>query len=358
MVDWTLDRIDIEGFLSIRSASVKLNRLNALVGANGAGKSNFVRVFELLGRLVDGELGLFVGLNGGAGSLINDRAERIALRIRASNVEYDASLLQAADQKLIFGFEYAHVSSTGEAVHLDGGSSESGLRPLGYPLGPELGGVRVFHFHDTSVRSPIKQAIPTADNIALRNDGANLAAMLFDLARSSDKAKAVAYRRIVSAIQTVAPFFRDFVLVPEEQDRVRLRWRQVGSDGVFSADQMSDGTLRFICLTTLLLHPDLPALVVLDEPELGLHPFAIMQLAELLRQAATRSQVLFATQSVTLLGQFQLDDVIVVERRDGASQFLRPDRRALAEWLAEYSLGELWEKNLLGGRPNREGLDG
>lgn len=357
MADGALDRIDIEGFLSIRSASVRLNRLNVLVGANGAGKSNFVRFFELLGRLADGELGRFVGLNGGAGVLLNDRAERIALRIRSHSLEYDASLLQATEQKLIFGSECMHVSESGESVQLDGGSSETGLPRLGYSLGAVLRGVRVFHFHDTSLRSPIKQAAPTANNIALRSDGGNLAAVLLDLMRSGEPAKTAALRRIVAVIRQVVPFFRDFVLVPEEQDRVRLRWRQVDSDDVFSADQMSDGTLRFLCLATLLLLPELPRVVVLDEPELGLHPFAIVQLADLLRQAATRSQVVFATQSVTLLDQFQLDDVIVVERRDGASQFVRPDRQALTEWLAEYSLGELWEKNLLGGRPNREGLN-
>jgi predicted ATPase len=120
---------------------------------------------------------------------------------------------------------------------------------------------------------------------------------------------------------------------------------------------MSDGTLRFVCLATLLLQPDLPELVVLDEPELGLHPFAIVQLADLLRQASTRSQVLLATQSVTLVSQFELADLIVAERRDGASEFSRPDPEPLAQWLAEYSLGELWEKNLLGGRPHREGRD-
>lgn len=130
------------------------------------------------------------------------------------------------------------------------------------------------------------------------------------------------------------------------------------SDAVFSANQMSDGTLRFVCLVTLLLSPTLPSLVVLDEPELGLHPYAIVQLAGLLRQASTRSQVLIATQSVTLMNQFAIEDLIVVEREGGASTFERPDPVRLQAWLDEYSLGELWEKNLLGGRPGRAGSHG
>jgi predicted ATPase len=198
---------------------------------------------------------------------------------------------------------------------------------------------------------------PVADNITLRNDAGNLAAVLLALQDNDVSSHRAAYRRIVGAIRGVAPFFRDFVLKPTSSDRIQLRWRPVDSDAVFSADQLSDGTLRFICLVTLLLQPELPALVVLDEPELGLHPYAIVQLADLLRQAAVRSQVLLATQSVTLMNQFELADLIVVQRENGASTFTRPDPDKLSDWLDEYSLGELWEKNLIGGRPGDVGRE-
>jgi predicted ATPase len=217
-----------------------------------------------------------------------------------------------------------------------------------------LEGCRVYHFHDTSGDAPVKQFTSTADNLVLRNDAGNLAAVLLNLKDSERRAEQATYSRIVGTIRQVAPFFRDFVLKPEANDRIRLRWRQQDSDAVFSANQMSDGTLRFVCLATLLLQPDLPALVVLDEPELGLNPFAIVQLAGLLRQASSRSQVLIATQSVTLMNQFEIGDLIVVERRKGASEFTRRDPAEFDEWREEYSLGELWEKNLIGGRPGRE----
>lgn len=347
-----MNRILIEGFLSIRSARIKLRRLNALVGANGAGKSNIVRVFEFLARLADSELALFVGLNGGASTLLHDREQQIRLVVDAGDVTYQALLIAGANDELIFGLE--SVADREIRAEFGNGNKEGYLAQTRdqrwFPLRNLFAGCRVYHFHDTSRNAPVKQYVPTADNVVLRADAGNLAAVLLDL----QNADSPAYRRIVGAVQQVAPFFRDFVLRPENNDRVRLRWRQVDSDTVFSAHQMSDGMLRYACLATLLLQPELPALVVLDEPELGLHPFAIMQLADLLRQASTRSQVLFATQSVTLISQFELDDVIVAERRDGASFFSRPDPERLAEWLTDYSLGELWEKNLLGGGPRPE----
>jgi predicted ATPase len=362
MADRELKSIEVEGYASIRSASVRLGSLNVLVGANGAGKSNFVRVFELLGRLAEGELGLFVGMNGGASAMLNTdpEVERIGIRIDGARYDYEVVLVSGSNDELIFAHEKSR--RVGGGLPLPSGGRETFLHraveleahePDGFAVEvlASLRGCRVYHFHDTSRNAPVKRLVPTADNLSLRSDAGNLAAVLLTLSESDDKVDRAAYRRIVKAIQQVAPFFRDFVLAPEGSDRVRLRWRQNDSDAVFSAEQMSDGTLRFVCLATLLLHPRLPSLVVLDEPELGLHPYAVVQLADLLRQASVRSQVLIATQSVTLMNQFGIEDLVVVERVDGASTFSRPDRERLGAWLEEYSLGELWEKNLIGGRP-------
>jgi predicted ATPase len=212
---------------------------------------------------------------------------------------------------------------------------------------PILAGCRVFHFHDTSSDAPVKRRVDDADNVTLAPDARNLAALLLRL-QSED---ATTYRRIVRSIQTVAPFFGDFVL-KSEAGSLRLRWQEKGLDNVFSADDFSDGTLRFICLVTLLLQPDRPGTVVLDEPELGLHPFALNQLANLLRGAASEScKLILATQSVTLLSHFEASELAVIERGATGSAVHRLDAAALEAWLEDYSLGELWEKNLLGGRP-------
>jgi predicted ATPase len=276
---------------------------------------------------------------------------------------YSADLIAAAGDELIFMDERVWLSGTNLGPQSIGrGHRESRLAQVGvreewdpssgyWPIVDALRGCRVFHFHDTSRKAPVKQQGYVSDNLMLHPDAGNLAAVLLNLRRTESSS----YRRIVAVIRQVAPFFRDFVLVPEgSADRLRLRWQQEGSDTVFPADALSDGTLRFICLATLLAQPRPPKIIVLDEPELGLHPFAIVQLAEMLRTISKRSQVVVATQSVTLMNQFEADDLIVVERRSGFSSFERLDQKKLSDWLADYSLGDLWEKNLLGGRPQAE----
>jgi predicted ATPase len=356
-----LKSVVVEGFTSIRSAALPLHDLNVLVGANGAGKSNFIRALGLLGRIVDSELSLFVGLSGGANALLSiDQAvpRLIRLEVESYAGSYTAELVPAAGDTLIFSDETIWPHDTPVLTSLGRGHRETALtatRPLwvpgAEPLVETLRGCRVFHFHDTSRGAPVKQQGYTADNRSLHPDAGNLAAVMLRL-RDGDRAR---YQRIVRTVKQVAPFFRDFVLEPElAAGRVRLRWQQEGSDTILPADALSDGTLRFICLAALLGQAELPGLIILDEPELGLHPFAIVQLAGMLRTASRGSQVLLATQSVTLMNQFELDDLIVVERREGSSVFERPDPDRLSEWLADYSLGELWEKNILGGRPGPE----
>jgi predicted ATPase len=356
----------VEGHTSIESARVDLGSINVLVGANGSGKSNFVRVLELLGRIADRDLALYVELAGGASSLVRQPGGTgIRLVAEGEVLKYEAQLAVTNDDRLVFADENLTLNETRRYSLGSSGSRESPLSQL-HAVNPQslyeahpnlrgevaaaldlLRGCRVFHFHDTSATAPVKQAGPTADNLELAFDARNLAAVLASMTDTDPKA----YRRIVRAVRQVAPFFKEFVLREEGHDRIRLRWRQSDSDTVFSAHQMSDGTLRFVCLATLLLQPNLPGLVVLDEPELGLHPYAIVQLADMLRAAAASSQVVFATQSVTLMDQFALDDLSVVERQGGGSVFDRPAPEPLRQWLDEYSLGELWQKNLIGGRP-------
>jgi len=188
------------------------------------------------------------------------------------------------------------------------------------------------------------------DSRYLKEDAGNLGAFLMRLQQQSP----VDYRRIVDTVRQALPFFADFEL-SLVYDSVLLQWREVGSDVIFSAGQAADGMLRFIALVALLMQPEdnLPDVLILDEPELGLHPFAIEILSELIRAASRTIQVIVATQSVSLIDRFDPESVVVVERRGRESMFQRLDPEAYRSWLEEYSVSELWEKNVIGGRPAR-----
>ena len=209
--------------------------------------------------------------------------------------------------------------------------------------------MKLYHFHDTSDSAKIKQTCDLEDNQILQPDAGNLAAFLFKIKEKNPDN----FSNIEDTIKLAAPFFEGFNLQPSRlnEEKIKLEWKEKGTDDYFNASSLSDGTLRFMCLATLLLQPELPSTIILDEPELGLHPYAITVLADLLRAASHNAQVLVSTQSVTLVNQFSLENLIIVDRVDDQSVFKRPDKKEMDKWLDEYGLGDLWEKNLLGGRP-------
>jgi predicted ATPase len=192
------------------------------------------------------------------------------------------------------------------------------------------------------------------DNERLRSDGENLAAFLYRLRKEETDT----YELICDSVRLVAPFFRQFKLRPRRAAHHReleLEWEQKGSDYPFHPSQLSDGTLRFIALTTALLQPEPPATILIDEPELGLHPYALDVLANLILQAQERTQLIVLTQSAALLNAFDPDQIVVIDRQDGESRFRRLDADELSVWLAEeYTLGDLWQKNVYGGGPVHE----
>jgi predicted ATPase len=357
-----LDSIKVAGFKSIAEMDVKLASLNVLIGANGAGKSNFISLFTLLGQLVEKRLQVYVGQSGGPDALLTNgrkHTEKMVIHLRFGSNAYKAELVPTDADELMFENEVCFFHGDGHpkpydlwlgAAHketrlIDKAQSERIPR---YVL-EAMRGWRVYHFHDTSSAAKVKQLGEVGDNAILRHDASNLAAFLLSLQRGHE----AHYRQIVETIRLVAPFFDDFQLrpYPTNEEKIRLEWRAKGSDTYFNAHSLSDGTLRFMCLAALLLQPTVPSVIVVDEPELGLHPYAITLLASLLRSASERTQIIASTQSVTLVNQFGPESVVVVDRNAGGSTF-RPLAQDDAEaWMDDYSLGEIWEKNILGGRP-------
>jgi predicted ATPase len=213
----------------------------------------------------------------------------------------------------------------------------------------DIDSYRVYHFHDTSDTAGVKGTADVEDHRVLSPQAENLAAFLYWMQQK----KPDHFANIEDTVRQIAPFFDEFRLEPSRlnESKIRLAWKEKGSDAYFNASSLSDGTLRFICLSTLLLQPDLPSMLLLDEPELGLHPAAVALLADLLTSAATRTQVIVATQSVTLVNHFSPDSVWTVNREDHQSVFKHLASADMTAWLDDYALGELWEKNVLGARP-------
>jgi predicted ATPase len=353
-----LAEIHVAGFKSIRDQSLKLGGLNVLIGANGAGKSNFIGVFRLLNEIVNENLQLFVGRSGGADRFLyfgSKTTEQITIDLSFDQNAYHCTLVPAAPDALVFGEEKFSYQRPGYSrpykVSLGAGHRETRLLQEAGQLGRGsiAHHVIVYHFHDTSASARIKQTGDIADNVALRTDAGNLAAFLYRLQETDSSA----FRNIVDTVQLAAPFLGGLDLRPDRlnPEKIRLEWHEKGTDTYFDAHDLSDGTLRFLCLATLLLQPSPPTTILIDEPELGLHPYAITLLADLLCNATERAQVVVSTQSVTLVNQLSPEDVIVVDREGSESVFRRPSSADLGNWLDGYSLGELWEKNVLGGRP-------
>nr|NQU92789.1 AAA family ATPase [Bacteroidota bacterium] len=345
--------------------------INILIGPNGAGKSNFIGFFKLLNSIYKQQLKKYVAESGYENRILYFGRKKskflegsIVFKTVQGNVNnrYDFKLIPQAQssgfyfEKDLGGYNYfaTGYNENWDFLNLGGeGNEESELRNNGSVRACFLCGYfedfNVFHFHDTSPNSPLKMVAKTHDYDYLREDGSNLASFLFKIKDTHPKH----FKFIEHTIRTVAPFFDRFDLKPDAKNPevIFLNWLEDGSDEYFNAHNLSDGTLRFMALTTLLLQPDLPRTIIIDEPELGLHPYAINKLAAMIKKASSNAQIIVSTQSVTFLDQFEAEDILVVERENQQTIFKRQNSESLSQWLEEYSIGELWGKNIMGGTP-------
>ncbi len=356
-----ITRLVLRGYKSIAECDIELGRLNVLIGANGAGKSNFIGLFRLIQRILDAQLQLTVGEMGGPDAVLHfgrKKTEEMRAELYFGNNGYRFTLRPTQDNRMMFVREALWWNQHGDwrpaSGHFETYAEEQKRKTRIYDfVVPAMRSWRLYHFHDTSPSALVKQMHGINDNEYLRADARNLAAFLYRLKNHHESH----YKRIVKAVQLVAPFFGDFHLRPavDNKEKIQLEWTEAGQDVPFTASALSDGTLRFICLATVLLQPEafMPAAILIDEPELGLHPYAITVVAGLMKAASEQHQLIVSTQSVELVNEFDAEDLIVVDKAGPASTLKRPDTEALREWLVDYSLGELWKKNLLGGRPAR-----
>jgi predicted ATPase len=360
-----LETISLSGFRSIKQLdSFQLGPITVLIGANGSGKSNLIGFFLMMRNAMHGALQIFLQEGGGASNFLHFGPSR------TPKLSANLDFLLFPEQKSTYRCELGFVSidrmifmmEEAQSIPVVGVErSESGLAPGNQHRVPEidkafiqkfLGEINIFHFQDTSMTSRMRNYCHRDDASFLRADGGNLAAVLFRLHNEFP----ANYRRIVAGVNTVFPELKDFHLKPSAGNgtSLLLRWRPTSNPTeVFGPSHLSDGTIRMMALVTLFNLPleMAPTMIILDEPELGLHPAAEAYLSSLIRSASTQTQVLLSTQSATLVDHFKPSEVVVAEMHEGASTFNRLDAEKLGHWLKRYTLGEAWRKNVFGGRP-------
>ncbi len=346
-----MDYVHIKGYKSIKNVKIKLGSINILIGANGAGKSNFLTFFEFLNNLYERKLTEYIALNGSEEKFLH-HGGKVTQQIEATlsfdnQVNEYAFTLEKGEDKLVFKKEeliYQDNIWDISDYKSEAKVKQSDVFGAKYIRG-YLEGLKKYHFHDTGKNSPFnKTSNILNDAYFLYEKGDNLAAYIYKIKDEH----LIVYNRIIKVIQSVAPYFSDFFFQPNTEGYLRLQWQDKYSSNVYGATDLSDGTIRFMALAVLFMQPNLPQTLIIDEPELGLHPFAIAKLAGMIQSVAAKgTQVILATQSTDLMSYFNPDDIIAVDQHDGASIFSRLKQEELDIWLNDYSLGDLWKRNII-----------
>jgi predicted ATPase len=375
-----LQKLTIRGLKSIRELeNFEIRNLNVFIGANGTGKSNFISFFMMLQSIMDGNHTDYVKDNGGISDILYNgpkNTEKMEFEVCFGRQIRRFSIRPTVKDEAVLSEEACFdepdesglimTISTSNRLKL-GGSNDNSSHPIketknevdhigvtGVKVHAKKNDVmtwKIYHFHDTSSYAPMRGYEIIEDNITLRDNASNIAPFLLRLREDYN----VEYQEIVSVCRLVMPYLKDFLLnmqvsgKSKEIKKVNLSWRTKRSDYPMQPYHLSDGSIRFICLVTALLQPNPPTILIFDEPELGLHPEAIRLIGELINSAAKRTQIIVATQSPLLIDQFEIEDIVVVNRKDDQSVFERFNKENFDKWLEDYSTGELWVKNVLQG---------
>lgn len=349
-----MNKIEIKGYKSIKELSLELQPINILIGANGSGKSNFLSFFNFLKQVYNRNLQEFVALKG-INSFLHkgDKiTEEISTKLYFQNTNAYSFTIKKGDAGFIFtkeGLWYGHNPFYENPIDIASFGTESNLSNQTMPRSEYiriyLRRLAKYHFHDVGESSPFnKESNVENDKFYLYEKGSNLAAYLYNI----QKEKPIVYNLIVKTIQSIAPYFSDFFFRPEQNGNLKLRWQSKYGSEVYGVNDLSDGTIRFIALTTLFLQPILPETIIIDEPELGLHPTAVAKLAGLVKSAASKNcQVIIATQSTDLISHFEPEDIITVDQKNGESVFERLNSEKLKIWLEDYTIDDLWKRNII-----------
>jgi predicted ATPase len=372
-----ITNVELSGYKSIKNINLDLKNINVLIGANGSGKSNFISFFKMLSFYLNSTNGLieFVNRQGGANSLLhygskttNDIKAKITFETESGTNTYSVELDRTIGDELYFKAESVCFSyrenkyNETPGIPLGSGGKSSKLLTIAAD-NPDFARYiktitifrnmmskwQIYQFHDTSATSYIRSIRSANDYSYLRSDGGNLSAILYMLKNNYPER----FDSIQKYLRFIAPYVEE--ILPEDDynsQNIKLRWREKGNDAYhLDVGQMSDGTLRALALITLIEQPWLPEVICIDEPELGLHPEAIKLLGDLIASVSDRAQIIVSTQSPVLLDCFDADDIVVCGRKDGQTTLERLDKQRYETWLNDYTLSEVWETNIFGGKP-------
>lgn len=356
-----MDYIEISGYKSINTERIQLNPINILIGANGSGKSNFISFFTFLNRLYNQKVNDYIELSGGTDKILHKgqkNTNQISFKVgfNEDTNAYSATLVSGVEgfifteEKLFYNGNGNDISRSARESRIKDRTNSYGANRANYII-KHLNGFRKYHFHDTSSQSAFTKLSHIENDIYfLYGDGSNLAAFLYTIAQQNK----IVYTTIIKIIKSIAPYFSDFYFNPNTENFLRLQWTDKYSETIYGVSDLSDGTLRFIALTVLFMQPKLPDTIIIDEPELGLHPSAIAKLSGMIKSVAAKNcQVIIATQSSDLISHFLPEDIITIDQIDGETKFKHLNNEELSYRLDDYTIDDLWKRNIITtGQPN------
>jgi predicted ATPase len=374
--------LSIKGFRRLYNVRLPLRPLSVLIGANGTGKTSVLDVLSLLANSAQGKLSSSItDLSGLTSVLTYEKAENLELGIsmevpQHEPLEYSLKLSprgvaytieeETLSQQRYMPAPFLHIVSHGADVKYFEGDQRRLVRPTWEynPLETSLSQVpkmfsepeefrnrlassTFYHVLQVESRSPVRLPQPMQPALLPGKNGEELVSCLFYL-RETDRAR---FEAVEDALRTAFPRFDRLDFPPVAAGTLALAWRESGYSKPLYMHQLSEGTLRFLWLATLLQSPGLTALTLLDEPEVSLHPELLGLLADLLREASRRTQIIVATHSDALIRFLESSEVVVMDStEDGTTSLIRADQLNLDEWLKEYSLDELWRNGRMGAR--------
>lgn len=385
------ERIHVQGFRRLHDVSLPLKPLNVLIGANGCGKTTLLDVFTLLSASASGELKSTISDYGGIdgnlsalSSVAGDKARfarfeadktvpghpplKYAITLKPSGASYeisDESLTQHADRSKPDPMK--HIESIhGRVRYFDPGKNkllppewehdalESALSQVSKmyqePENFRKGLASSTHYHvlDVGSRAPVRLPQPMREAKLPGKDGEDLVSCLYWM-READPDR---FETIEDTLRVGFPEFDRLNFPPVAAGTMAMTWKEKNVKHPFFMHQLSEGTLRFLWLVTLLYSPGLTEVTLLDEPEVSLHPELLSVLADCMRDASNRTQLIVATHADRLVRFLRPEEVITMDvEDDGVTTATRADELDLDEWLDEYTLDQVWQHGRMGGRP-------